>query len=177
MGIFDESYETCDQDGLEFGDRYRPPDQFHHGEWHRVATYPAEGDGHEVQVDECRMPARFYRIRALGRNDYRGQYKPGFVLSTGSGATKLAATLAEEISRGMLGATEVHKVSAGRIDGDDEDTFLDVTEARTTDEAAALAAEKLREHADGAPAYVNAILTSAAPINVFLRNDMFGEHP
>lgn len=99
-------YETRHSDGVAFGDKYRAPPRIEYGVETVVAYYPkASGDGQPVEILECRMPARFYRLRALPSTNSGGDPIPGFELSTGSGdeVAKLVATLAQAITEGMLG--------------------------------------------------------------------------
>lgn len=98
---------------------YKPPRTFRHGEWELVATIPKNGnDGQPVEIWECRLPARFFRLVALpasytykidkrrgpGKRTVTVHRKPG-VLSTGSGDERgqLMVDLALEISEGMVG--------------------------------------------------------------------------
>lgn len=88
-------YSPDDRDREVFGDQYDPPARFEHGEYHRVARYKSANGEVKVEIDECRMPARFFRIRVLGDRP--------FVLVTGSSMGELAHRIATEIARSMLG--------------------------------------------------------------------------
>lgn len=74
------------------GKLYQPPARIE-SEWQLVATVSKDGDGHEVQVFECRLPAQFYKLEVHG-----------FEVSTGSGREmgELIGKLAIEIARGMI---------------------------------------------------------------------------
>ena len=65
-----------------------------------------DGDGQDVEVYCCAMPARFYTLKVLPARDSVGEPMSGYVISSGSGVGQLMARLAEEISRGMIGFTE-----------------------------------------------------------------------
>jgi hypothetical protein len=70
--------------------------------WTTIKHFVADldGDGQPVDIDEQRLPARFYRIRAHATST-----RPAFTLSTGSGDAMhlLALRLGHEIARGMIG--------------------------------------------------------------------------
>lgn len=82
---------------------------FKHGEWVNVAVFKnsrsdrSPDDYHQVYVDECRMPADFYRIRQSGS---------AVTITTGSddGIRSLVKRLAYELSRGMVGF-EIRRIS------------------------------------------------------------------
>ena len=102
---FDCLYDPDDRDRDIFGDAYLPPVRFEHGEWHLVARYrPESEDGQAVEVDELRMPARFYRLRALPCANSVGTPVRGWTLSTGSGDAmgSLLAWVARSVAQGML---------------------------------------------------------------------------
>lgn len=105
--MLDALYKPDVRDRSIFGANYTPPEKFAHGEWVTVARFEKEpgGDGQPVEIDECRMPARFFRLRALDSTNSVGDPKPGFSLSTGSGDEmgRLMARLATEIAAGMVG--------------------------------------------------------------------------
>ena len=75
---------------------------FKHGEWMNVAVFSDTRDSQDpdddrsVYVDECRLPANFYRIRQSGSR---------VAATTGSGdkMRDLVKQLAYELSRGMVG--------------------------------------------------------------------------
>lgn len=98
--FFEPLYLPDDRDRAIFGAAYIPPVRFRHGEWTCVASYAAVGgDGRVVEVDECRMPARFFRLRA-----HATASRPSFVLTTGSGDDMgaLVVAMAKAIAGGML---------------------------------------------------------------------------
>jgi hypothetical protein len=104
--MFRDCYLPDDRDREIFGARYNPPKEFVHGEWYSVARFPKTSeDGHEVEIDECRWPSRFFRLRALPTFNSIQESKPGFTLSTGSGDDmgRLLVQVAEAIANGMLG--------------------------------------------------------------------------
>jgi hypothetical protein len=87
---------------------YVGPSQFNHGEWHTIAKIekdPEDGDGQSVEIQECRMPARFFRLNVLAGNDSMGDPKAGYEVTTGSGykVGLLVVSLAKQISKGMIG--------------------------------------------------------------------------
>src|SRR3990167_4274391 len=85
--LFGPLYKPDARDRAIFGEYYVPEaEPFEHGAWHVVARIPKSGgDGQPVEIDECRMPARFFRLRALADVDGGGRPRRGFALSTGSG--------------------------------------------------------------------------------------------
>jgi hypothetical protein len=98
--MIDSLYYPDEQDRRIFGDLYQPPKKFSHGDWYTVAHIDrASEDGYDVEIDESRLPARFFRLRALPWDS-----RPGFVLSTGSGdeIARLLLDMAREIASGML---------------------------------------------------------------------------
>lgn len=102
LGFLQKFYQPDSRDGLAFGDFYKPPEEFTHGQWFLIATFTGIGDGQTVEVWEARFPARFYRIKALPGKRSDGKKVDGFELGTGSGEEELAAAIARAISRGML---------------------------------------------------------------------------
>jgi hypothetical protein len=103
---FASMYETRAEDREMFGDHYVGKPTQEYGEYVTVARYEKiEGDGQPVEIDEVRLPARFYRIRVLDSLNSIGEPKHGFILTTGSGYEmgKFAAQLAVHASMGMLG--------------------------------------------------------------------------
>ena len=108
--LFANLYEPDVRDRAIFGDAYCGPteDVFPHGTWVTVARFekdPQDGDGQPVEVDEMRMPARFFRLRVLGASNSVGERKAGFTLTTGSGddVAKLIVALAKQVAQGMVG--------------------------------------------------------------------------
>lgn len=106
--MFDFLYETDERDREIFGDAYCPPEKFEHGQWHTVARYEKDdegGDGQPVEIDECRMPARFFRLRALPSTNSVNEPVAPFCLSSGSGdeVGRLFVQLAKAITRAMVG--------------------------------------------------------------------------
>lgn len=93
---------------------YHPPSVFDHAKDYHVATFRKhknektgvydQGDGFDVQVWECRWPARFFTVVALPTANSVGEMRPGFRLSFGSGQERIAAMLAQMIADGMLSA-------------------------------------------------------------------------
>lgn len=85
---------------------YKPPKKFEHGKDTLVVSIPKveNGDGHPVEIWECRMPATFYRVRVLPSKNSCNEAKPGFELSTGSGEEmgRLSVNIALAVSEGML---------------------------------------------------------------------------
>lgn len=105
--IMESMYLPDDRDRAVFGERYSPPERFTHGEWHMVARYEkVGGDGQAVEVDECRMPASFFRIRVLPGVNSIGEPTSGYTLSTGSGMERLAHEIASAACEGMIGIRE-----------------------------------------------------------------------
>lgn len=107
---FDALYTSTPEDSQMFGAYYiYDPEPFKHGEWRHVATFPKTGgDGQQVEIDECRWPARFYRLRVIAGPNSVGEMRQGFTLSTGSGSVmgKLMVKLAHEIAIGMVSLDE-----------------------------------------------------------------------
>ncbi len=108
--MLDFLYNGADaRDQLIFeGLSYVGPTTFSHGDWHTVATIsksPASGDGQDCEIQECRMPARFFRLLVHPTPDSVGEVKAGWILSTGSGdeVGKLLVSIAKQVSQGMLG--------------------------------------------------------------------------
>ena len=77
-----------------------------HGVWELLKHVPKEegGDGQDVNVYVCAMPARFYKVEALPGSNSVGGPVQGFVLSTGSGSEmeRLALEIAEAAAGGMI---------------------------------------------------------------------------
>lgn len=106
--LFDFLYQEAGLEKKTFGKHYCAEGPFVHGEEKLIARYAKEkgGDGHDVEVYETRLPARFFRIMAIETRNSVGGFKPGFNLETGSGQEQLAADIALAISEGMLELTE-----------------------------------------------------------------------
>lgn len=84
-----------------------PFDDAELGAWILVRSYPKTcEDGQPVNLYECRMPARFYRIAAMASADSVSAPMAGFTLETGSGCRELAESIAKAIAGGMLGLLE-----------------------------------------------------------------------
>jgi hypothetical protein len=100
-------YDPDERDRAIFGEYYAPEvEEFEHAAWHMVARIPKTGgDGQPVEIDECRMPARFFRLRALPDVAGSGRPRPAFALTTGSGDEmgQLMVTLGRVIAAGMVG--------------------------------------------------------------------------
>lgn len=106
--LFASAYESRTADlSLYEGLEYCGPATFKHGEWRTVAKVPkiTGGDGQDVEIQECRLPARFYRLIACPGPNSVGRQQKGFVLSTGSGYEmgELIVRIAKEIGKGMIG--------------------------------------------------------------------------
>ena len=88
-------------DGLE----YCGPETFSQGSWHNVAIVKCtNGGGHDVVIQECRLPARFWRLHVLPSKTYDGKPLAGWAMSTGSGDDmgRLIVQMALAIAGGML---------------------------------------------------------------------------
>lgn len=101
-------YDTRSDDRAVFGANWCGPDVLTHAEDIVIARYPKRGDGHDVEVTCCALPARFYEVRALPTTNSVGESKPGFTLSTGSGSemAQWAHLTAKLIASGMVGPRE-----------------------------------------------------------------------
>jgi hypothetical protein len=104
MSILDSLYKPYLEELAAFRGAWIGPDAYLHGEWSLVAIYTKEdgGDGQTVEVRCSAMPARFYRITAIAGENSTGEKLKRWSLGTGSGCAELAATIAREISLGML---------------------------------------------------------------------------
>lgn len=106
MKIFDDMYAEVPK---IFGNHLVWDGQpFVHGEWKRVAHVPkapVAGDGQPVDIYECRMPARFYKMVVLEADNSIGKRNPGGVISSGSGEDmgRLFYRLALKFAEGMAG--------------------------------------------------------------------------
>lgn len=108
--MFESLYEVRPEDKAPFGKHWMFPERFSHGEWALVAEYPkTSGDGYDVRLYECRMPARFYKVEAIPTTNSIGKARPGFAISTGSGKgmLELAIRIAEVAADGMIDMKEV----------------------------------------------------------------------
>ena len=89
------------------GDAYKPPRKFEHGKEYLVAELkkdPPHGDGQDVQIFECRMPARFFKMVALPSPNSIGEPQTSFKVSTGSGGevAELLVQFANAVTTGMM---------------------------------------------------------------------------
>lgn len=106
--MFEEMYAPDERDRKVFGELYDPPECFVHGQWHRVATVrkdPKDSDGCDVEIDESRLPVRFWRLRPLRSVNSIGDTKePVAFMETGSGDEmgELVLAIARAMSQGML---------------------------------------------------------------------------
>ena len=99
------------QDKKLFGDYYVGQDaDFSDREWHKVAFFPkTEGsDGQPCEIWELRMPARFYKLKALESTNSVDEMVPAWALSTGSGMdmAMLMIQLALKTAQGMIGKAD-----------------------------------------------------------------------
>jgi hypothetical protein len=101
--LFPELYRRRPLDEPE----YTLPGEFTPWQWCTVAHFdkePSDGDGQPATVQECRGPARFWRVIACEDRNSLDTRKPEFTLSTGSGDAMghLVFAIARAISEGML---------------------------------------------------------------------------
>lgn len=100
-------YNTRHDDRAVFGANWCGPDVLPHAKDIVIARYPKPdgGDGHDVEVTCCALPARFYEVRALPATNSVGDVKPGFTLATGSNnqMARWAHMTAKLIADGMIG--------------------------------------------------------------------------
>ena len=104
--MFDSLYGTRDKI-LSLGRAYKPPKTFRHGEWEIVATLKKKHeDGMDVEVYECRLPSRSFKVVVKDGTDSAGKACKGFTLSTGSGEDmgELCGMIAKAATDGMIGA-------------------------------------------------------------------------
>lgn len=106
--IFPKWYLPDERDYAIFGGHYTPPEKFSHGGWHMVARLektPPEGDGQDVEIDESRYPARFFRLRVLPGVNSIGAAKSALTLTTESGDKmgRLVLQIGQAFAEGMLG--------------------------------------------------------------------------
>lgn len=89
------------------GLNYEGPKVFSHGDWHTVAKLEAdaESDGQNCEIQECRLPARFFRLLVHPTPNSVGKTQEGWILSTGSGDEGGAAIVrvAKLVVQGMIG--------------------------------------------------------------------------
>ena len=80
-------------------------------EWREVyrAEAKPKSDGQTAIVEECRLPAKFYRLRVLDGLNSMGEHQDGFTMTTGSGsaAGAWARLTADMIAEGMIGLAQV----------------------------------------------------------------------
>ncbi|NBT36090.1 MAG: hypothetical protein EBT03_11260 [Betaproteobacteria bacterium] len=102
--MFDSLYGTRDRI-LSLGKAYKPPKTFRHGEWEIIATLKKKHeDGLDVEVYECRLPARSFKVVVKDGTNSVGNPTKGFTLSTGSGEEmgELCGLIAKAASEGMI---------------------------------------------------------------------------
>jgi hypothetical protein len=105
--VVDQLYYPDMRDRVLFGDAYVPPARFHHGQWYLVARFEKDephSDGQPVRIDEMRLPARAFRLRALASRNSVGEVLPAWSLSTGTGDDmgRLCVEIAKAASEGMI---------------------------------------------------------------------------
>lgn len=88
-----------------FGAAWCGPEVFEPWKDTLVAKYEAtpKGDGQTVEVYCAAAPTRFYTLKVLAGPNSLGDEQPSYAVNFGSGMAELAAKLAEEIARGMVG--------------------------------------------------------------------------
>ncbi len=90
------------------GLNYEGPEVFSHCDWHTVARIPKRsgGDGQDCEIQESRMPARFFWLIVRPSENSVGEPIDGWVLSTGSGddVGALMVAIAKMVSDGMIGS-------------------------------------------------------------------------
>lgn len=98
-------YDVRDEEQRAFGEHWVDGAKLMHGEWTLCAIYNCkpDSDGHHVDVYCMAMPARFYKLDVYAWPNSVGEVKPGWEIITGSSAHAVAALMAHEISRGMVG--------------------------------------------------------------------------
>ena len=113
LDILDELYEPDDRDRSIFGEQYVATTAFKHGAWTTVARFAPCG-GQPVEIDECRLPARFFRLRVLPDPNTVWTARTPFTLSTGSGDDmgRLMLTLARAVACGMVSLDLEHRGDA-----------------------------------------------------------------
>ena len=101
--MLDSLYETREEDRIAFGENFTGVKKLEHAKDILVAKFEGDGDGFDVEVYCCAMPARFYSIKALPTKNSVGELQDGFELTTGSGMLEWTAETAKQISGGMVG--------------------------------------------------------------------------
>ncbi len=106
MFDIDFLYKADASDKAILGDlEYCGPAEFSHGEWYKIADiHKTSGDGYDVEIHECRMPARSFKLVVKPGPDSIGEMRPGFALSTGTGDAvgALLVAVAKQVARGMI---------------------------------------------------------------------------
>ncbi len=108
--MFDTLYKGNDaRDQRIFTDMdYQPPEFFSHGGWHTAVKVPRPypgSDGQDCEIQECRLPSRFFRLIVHPTPNSMGEPREGWILSTGSGdeSGAVIAQVAHLVSQGMIG--------------------------------------------------------------------------
>jgi hypothetical protein len=111
MGILDSPYKPLKSTLNAFCQHLVDPNiRLEHSTETLIAKYikpDPDGDGQDVLVYCCAMPAEFFIIKAMASTNSLNHLKQPFTLSTGSGMSELSAEIAKAISEGMLGLEEV----------------------------------------------------------------------
>lgn len=59
---------------LSLGKAYKPPKKFQHGKWEMIASLKKKHeDGLDVEVYECRLPARSFKVVVKDGTDTQGR--------------------------------------------------------------------------------------------------------
>lgn len=107
--MFDFLYNADARDTAILDDlKYVGPETFAPWDWYTVALVPKDphdGDGQDCEIQECRAPARFFRLIVKNSPNSVGEIRKGWIMSTGSGdeCGRLIVALAKAVSRGMIG--------------------------------------------------------------------------
>lgn len=111
--FFGSLYTPYQHEREAFGDNWCGPNSYQHMQDVLCASYKAEdgGDGQDVDVYCCAMPARFYTIVGKPGKNSCGDPAPGWEFGTGSSGSRLAADIAKAASEGMLGFHPVSRIS------------------------------------------------------------------
>lgn len=117
MTLFPNMYEVDASDyGAIAGLAWIGPNTFTPHEWTTVARVDkrAGGDGQSVTIQECAMPARFFRLVVDPSPNSIGNAQSGYIINTGSlcrDISTVLAPMARLIADGMIGfyqdATEI----------------------------------------------------------------------
>lgn len=102
--MFDLLDKPYDSELTAFGEHWCGPERYGHWVKTLIAEYRKDddGDGKNVKVYCTTAPARFYTLEVeVGENSVHTP-KNAYYVSTGGGQEKLAATIAQAISDGML---------------------------------------------------------------------------